>query len=1155
MAHLTRERWPNGWIPSDDDLNGRKDGLLRMDNCYLDENGVVSLVPGTQIINGPFPGIVHTIYSRVFGSQQQYFLGLSNGAIYSGGGHEIIGAGHPSSASFSTAFGFVFMATGTKKGRWDGTRLYELGLSKSGIVNAVNATGPVVTVLPSWAGAIADTGTIETPGDNVEVLAEENLGAVRVARGADLTAFDDGGFGTDEDRFHFPIRIENTDKLVSVRVAILLEFAEGASDYYFFEWNNNSIPSPFTQGLNAWTSLECKRSEFERVGSNTDLDWKSVAGIRVEVRFTENLHFLATPMYFFGSSKGPLNGSYEYMQVNVRNTGTYQVKSEAGEPSQIVFPINGRVEITPSAASESDVNEIWIFRRSADPSKDVTDIGAPRKLEQWYRVKILESATQFEDELSDELALREGTTHDERNLSILDFQDEIFGLTDYVFGRICYLTVDQIIISAFNDPESYNPFHTVKLSGTNLEKNLWIAKVGEGRLLIGTTKDIYELTGTFRDLPDGTLDINIIGLGVEYAPITVDFAVDRGAVYYFASDGWRRISGANSELLLGDLDLLFKGKNRFGIPPVAIYPNAQARYAVTIYKDQLWAVLNFQDGSRHVVIYDFVRKYWHLRYLEAISLHVTEAGELVGGFGGASGNYLRKLDTGTSFDSNMPVTNVVIQTGYDNDSLPRNRKDTFSLRIKFVNSGTVEVYIGKDREGFTKLGDFASGEYVLKLDDYTLGKAYAVQIIGRNLTEFKWYGFSIEYDPRPEQVSYLRIPNSNLGTLARKRFTSYPFVVDTLGGDVTFTPYIDNSAKAPSTINNAVKLTHSHFFTEETVGVDIGGILEAPENQPFEFYGPNLEDAISEKLPAPTCFLVIPQDDYGNPNRKRHSSYKFKINTRGQLVRFTPKIDGVTYAPLDFSTSEKRTVEYFFIVDTIGIDIGGTLQSLTSDPCVPFEYYGTIVPQHIEVLPPRLKQFYAPETNFGIAAKKRVRTLPMQINTNGFDVTFTPRIDGVVVTASTLNTARRQTTFHYFNTDIFAIDFAGEFLGNDPFEFYGFEKPEEVEIIPVGKLFDQLGPIEIPRVGKLLAVRLRVISGVSTIPLRIFTEDENVYEVNFPTVIVNRDVVTEIVQFPKTVTGTIFRFELGPVAFPIHRYSMDVRFNASGMDKKWIKIK
>jgi hypothetical protein len=436
--------------------------------------------------------------------------------------------------------------------------------------------------------------------------------------------------------------------------------------------------------------------------------------------------------------------------------------------------------------------------------------------------------------------------------------------------------------------------------------------------------------------------------------------------------------------------------------------------------------------------------------------------------------------------------------------------------------------------------------------------------LGTAIEEFHLYEFTLEYDPRPEQVNYLHIPNINLGTFARKRFTNFAFVIDTLGGDVTFTPYVDNVAKTASTVNRAQKLTHIHYFTSETLGTDIGGILVSPSGNPFEYYGPNLEEIVSEKLPTPVKFLVIPASDYGSPNRKRHTSYKFQIITSGGNVLFTPIVDGVSYATSVANTSTKRTHEHFFdpSLDIVGIDIGGTLES-TDD--TEFEYYGVIVPQQIELLPPRLKSLYINTNNFGVSAKKRLRTLPLVIDTGAQRVAFTPIVDNNPYPTVNFTSIRKTTLNYYFTSDVFGTDFGGilESLDDTAFEFYGFGNPENVETLPVAKKYDQLSPLRFDKIGKLFGFRVRlIIAGTDTVsmPFKIESEAHNVwptygtelYSGSFP-VVPGVDDVYEV-QLPKNVNGTMFRIVLGPTDDPFHRYDLLAKVSLSGMesDSKWM---
>ncbi len=331
----------------------------------------------------------------------------------------------------------------------------------------------------------------------------------------------------------------------------------------------------------------------------------------------------------------------------------------------------------------------------------------------------------------------------------------------------------------------------------------------------------------------------------------------------------------------------------------------------------------------------------------------------------------------------------------------------------------------------------------------TLGFRYALQLSDvAGVFTFKLYEYTIEYEPRPEQVDYMRILPTNAGTISRKRWTTYAFVIDTLGNSITFTPYLDNVAWGTNSIvQHGTKLTHIFYFQSEAIATDIGGILSGGV---FEFYGLNLEESVSEKLPAPTKFLVIPPNNYGTPNRKRHTSYKFQLLSRGSDVVFTPIVDGTSHSPSTYNTSTKKTVDYFFPQsdgDVIGVDIGGTLSGSS-----PFEYYGTITPQTIETLPDRLEYFRIPNSNFGLAARKRIRSISLVLDTRGNTVTYTPYVDGSSFGSSTnFTTSGKLTVFHYFTSDVVGTDFGGTLQissGTGYFEFYGIGTPENVEPLP-----------------------------------------------------------------------------------------------------------
>jgi hypothetical protein len=916
----------------------------------------------------------------------------------------------------------------------------------------------------------------------------------------------------------------------------------------------------YTEGIDTYSTIQCKRGDFQRAGDDATLDWSNIGALRVTLLFSDvSLDNIVTDFQFTGSSQGPLNGEVQYVQVNVRNNGTYQAKS--GPSPQFAQPltvINGSVGITPVISSDDQFNEIWFFRQG----------GA---LETYLRIGVLDYTTGIYTDSAGNTSAYGGTITDicpdsaaqdlniEAKLTIVsvqDIEDEFLCIVEGIyFERAVIATAKEILLSESLNPDAIE--HRLKVSGDKTESILWITRISNTLLLVGAT---------------------IRPLGEKHPPLSLEFALDSGSVIYMADDGWRITTGGPSSVISPQLDLLYKKRDRYGISQVQLESDALIVYPVAVYKGEVITSNALLDGSRPIFAFDLKFQYWRLYECNPICLFVESDGTLIGGFGNPNDYYVKTLDFGETIDT-QGVTEVgqriYFQTVYDANQQPRNRKEVYTLKLLIDTGGAdVNVYIAGDSGGFVGVGQVRTSYlqnvfidvHDLITEEFGLGFRYSVRITsdGYNLTRFRLAGLTIEYDPRPELVTTLTLLPTNLGTISRKRITNFAFVVDTLGFDVQFQPRVDGvDTGDPITFAHIGKKTIVYYFESEVIGTDIGGKLEATADSEepitatnrgaFEYYGPNLEEIVSEKLPTPVKYLVIPANDYGNPNRKRHSSYKFQINTRGADVRFTPKLDGTNKTPATYNTSEKRTVEYFFTEDTTAIDIGGTLQSLADTP---FEFYGVVVPQQIEVLPPRLKEYYSPETNYGIAAKKRIRTLPYEINTNGSDVTFTPIVDGISGTPSTVNTATRKTSFHYFNSDIFGVDFACNLVGNQPFEFYGLLKPENVEALPVGKKFDQVGPTHLPRIGKLVGFRIRVITGEVNLPWRILAEDESIASGTLITV-PDTDDVYEVEFLTKGRIAVISRIEFGPTTTPFHRYYLTLKVNYGGNDTdiKLITIK
>jgi len=1153
MAAIARQNWARGWVPSGDFVNGPKDGLARMDNLQLDEDGALTLVPGITDIYD-FSSWPHTIFSKFIGNNKFRYTINANGDITRNGGVFYTGA-DSLRGSFAVHRGYILICSGNVRIKDDTVNTYNLGIIRPDGTPSIEVASQSRTELT----ALGVSTSFDTDGSFVATAEPTLLTPDSTVANSEAPLGGDG--------IVLNVRVGDTSKLIKARLQFNLDASSGESDYFYFEWGND-IGGQFKGGTNAWSTLSANRSSFTKVGESTK-GWTEINSIKFQLFFTDTVATnLVNEIHVVGGEQGPLTEAYDYCQVYVTNDGKYIGKSPEGPSSGAVWVSHGYTLITPhSSNATSDVNEVWIYRRSTREAGAHRPFDAIQQLPIWYRVAVVPAPfNTIEDRMSDEEALRQETLKPGL-INVQSIVEPIVGIVGEYNSRVLYLTSNSLYLSEIDNPDLVDPVNSFSFSGATVSRNLWIKATDSGRLLVGTTQDIFEVTGTLVDFPDGSVDIIIRRLGVSHPPITRETSTYQGAIFYLSSAGIVQLIGSNSLVISDQLQQLFDGNERYGIAPVRLVGNDLQTSPLCVAKNKLFTALELTDGTRWCFIFDLVKKYWIAYFTDPNSFFCEEDGRLLAGYNSPA-PALREIYT---YDDTTFARDVVFQTFHDDDNLPRNRKDVFTLKITADTGGDpVDVSVAKNGsvQYYTVMNDVTftgREEKFITIAETTglgLGKTFSVKIQGQSLSTFKLYNFSIEYLPRPEQLTYLRLNYSNLGTASRKRFVNFPVEIDTLSVDCEFVPIIDGVVYPSSLINFGRKGTHIHYFDTEAVGTDIAAIICGF----FEFYTARYDEMISEKMPNPVTYLRIPQTDYGTPNRKRHSSYKFRINTRGATVRLTPRLDGVNQTSFDFSTTEPTVVEYLFTTasnsDPIAINIGGELQSTTS-PKTPFEFYDVIKPQIIEELPPRLKEFRIPETNYGVASKKRIRVIPYEINTNGSDVTFTPIIDNVVGTPSVVNTSTRNTVYHYFDTDVFCTDICGRLDGDEPFEFYGLMKPEVVETLPVPTRFTQIGPLRFDKLAKFQALRVRTITTNGPIPFKIIIENEATLpssaasfgeHIGIIPAITNRDDVYEI-TLPKTVNGTIFRIEFGPNALPFYMYDVQIKHVLSGMqaDPKWIK--
>jgi len=1191
--NLTKTFWPNGWNPSNDKINGDPDALIRMDNLQQEQIGGLSLVRGSKAI-ASFSDVVTDMLSKSFQGKDYIWAGLNNGRAVREVGidgsvrfaNDILSNGGTRPV-LETGFGFLYAASGVKRVKFDGTTSFKLGLEKPTTKPTVyGSSANAVNLAPAGFGGEWTLEEGHDLTDTTDLKGTANTDSTTF-RGVIYDQFDNpadllnlntqASSDPSVDTFIVAIQLSDASLFTSIRVELLLD--DDGKNYYWYEWDV-ATSTEIRQGIDQWSQITTKRGQFNRQGDDISLDWKVVKKIRLIFNANADTWFQWDSPRFIGGISGQLYGSYQYAYRWTRDMGSYVAKSPLSPPSDIVTIINGSGFVQPPAPTDTSPESglqfgaIEVYRRSVPSTEQYFDslqnsfTELPDLLDTWYQVLVINDISggaNVQDTMSDNDALELNIQASEFFQSLQDITEPFVSMIGEYNERSLYVTADQIFLSERLNPDCFDDRYTIKVSAQAIDINLWLEVVSNAQLVLGTTQDLYEISGTLLDLPDGTADIFVRAIGEAYPPLSSDRSKVDGAIFYVAADGIRATTGSNTSLISEYLSQLFQGIDCHGIPAIAITSGGIQRYPIAIGNRKMYVSLPHTDGVRRLHIYDNAKKTWRLEQQNVTGICSTQTDNIVLAYG----SQLVWKEYENSYISEVP-TPIFLRTVFDANGQPRNRKDTFTLKL-LVNTGgvPVSIYLAKDDGPYQYIKDISTDtlKYIyINLKDYTLGFRYSLQITGGALLQFDLREYTIEYLPRPEQVNYLRIPNSNLGSAARKRFISYPLTIDTLGNTVKFTPIIDNVLQThqSSFFTTDQKQTVIHYFITETYGTDIAGILETEDGTPFEFSEPVLSEAVSEVQPPSAEFLLIPPSNFGSPNRKRATSIKFVMNTRGHDVTFTPIVDGVSYAPGVYNSGvdERKTFEYYFPValgDFTWFDLGGSFSGSN-----PFEFSGSLIPQDLQIFPPRLKSLYLPETNYGAPARKRLRTLPIEINTNGYDVEYQPIVDGVYLTPTILNSAKKKTLYHFFKTDVFGIDIAGFLSGGNPFEFYDMPTPIGVEVLPPPKKYDQVF-LRFDKIGKLFTLRIRLVQvgNTTSIPLEIYSDDETLpeydsspsYSTNFP-VTPNVDAIYEV-KLPKSINGTLMRVVLGPTENEFHRFDIQARVQLSGMetDAKWIPIK
>lgn len=983
MPSIKINQFSKGWCPSDDQLNGRKDCLLQMDNLELDENGAVSMVGGFSQIGSTYANPATDIFSNILSGVRVDYVADNLGNVFKQGSLYFAG-GSTVKTAFSTAYEYTLICSGTVTVKDAAAATYNLGIGQPTVAPAIGQTAFFTGSIGGTWSIIATVGTASNTGIGGGILSMTTAASGTMFEcNAQTTALTPAAvdfwnmtvagsalttIGVDTDLFLLTIQsavLGNLAKIFTVNLYFLTDAGDGSGDNVINYYQLYQLtPGDITQGYSSsggFVAEQCnlifRRADFTRVGPSTDY-WNTIRGFRVDIVSTSIITVTVSTKFMHfqgGAAATEINGTVagfgisdvNYLQVNVRNDSSYTGLSIAGPIATFVQTNQAYVaQITPQVPTDPQVNAIWIFRQDA-------------ALNLYYRVMTFTPAnwsTPQVDGMSDQDALALDITYNP-NLISTNSIAPILAICGIFEGRWFYFTDGFLYPSDINDPDLVDPSLAIKTTGVASEIFLWAKVINDNGILVGTSRDVYSLTGTFTTLADGTVDLYYRPLSTPYPPISYDADVYNGVVYYMAKDGWRSISPAsfyggqtNNLIVSPNTDVLYEGSIRYGYsgPDLLNIIPGSTRFPILIARNKLFCSIT---GQKRLEVYDFVRQYWKViqyGFGDVQALTYAQDGTIEAVFSapvlGLSLTSLNAIDLRPT-----PLGSLNLLTPiFDNGTL-RQRKDSYTIRLRFYtgNTGNVTINLMTDLGTFTipnisspVMADIV--EDISELLGANIPKWFQVNIVGV-CADFLLEDIEIFFDERPIPLTFKRTYKQNFGSTGRKRLRVWPINIDTLTAPIQVQLLGDNSVLDTRQIQTTEKTTYNLLYDIQTYAIDYELKIGGRNNNLFEYWGSEQPDI--EALPVQRLTYKTYNTNFGSTNPKRLRVWPLVINTLGNVVAATLYVDDAFYKVFLINTRDKDTYEIQCPDDVLGVDFEVQLEG------GPFEFYEFLAPKLVQNYP------------------------------------------------------------------------------------------------------------------------------------------------------------------------------------------------------------
>jgi len=784
-----------GWNPSVDAYNAPPNCLLRADNLTWEQGNVPRLRAGSNKINitsvGPsIDGLFTTILNgnrvRMFGA---------GGSVYDN--NSFLAGGFPGSTdiAFGSHMNQILIARGTRKVKWDGSIARNWGIADAPPAPTVAEDAGNVKVIAECnngsftndtsEGAVHDvTGYDGGQAQQIECNSADFRGVMSTTFAAkDLNDFS-GEAGSDTDLVEFYVKVTGSNRLLSLQLQIDVNGASAApfqDDYYQVLIDLSSgvkvalspsealaptdaggfdrdrvradlrryqdgrddtgdvAPTSRVGRAASWVRYSIPRGKMERVGATSGKGWSTAVGVRLIAQFSAaggkvDLDYVTIS----GGIEHALTGKFQARAVYVYNSGTYQGKSGISETSAQVDLRGGALSVTVDPSADTQVNETWVFIMGGG-------------LNNFYRGAVISGNGGTVSIGTPEVTLAILNVTLENNSPP---PDDIIGIVGPHAGRTWVLTPTQLCPSRRNNPDSFDLTQAVTV-GDASETPYWVVLTSEGNLFVGTSKGVYRIGGKGLEFPDGTTDISKDSISIE-PPIDYGVTTDGFVIYYIASDGWRAYAGGVSRRIVGALDELYKGYDRYGVKAVNL-GSGHARFRCATFNGKLFAlsgegIAGNDEYSPALHVFDPqspVRERRLYPFNITLLYREPDGGLLVG----CTDGFVREIEV-TESDSGAFIP-YELWTPDNYGGAPLNYKDPFGMEALSDTGNTVAtmaLHVDSSDTAAATVSWISNGFQAIarRLDTLTPFRAIQARITGA-ASRFTLREFSLNYRLRPQR--------------------------------------------------------------------------------------------------------------------------------------------------------------------------------------------------------------------------------------------------------------------------------------------------------------------------------------------------------------------------------------------------------------------